>query len=213
MSSDTDSKLQEIATALEGDKEPDRITPRDFIGWFGAKRRRERAVGAIRTALGKYGLITVPDFQHAYIDGEISFALRQPVGDQSEIDSLSTALVDGDPTHRINKLDAANREPTHIKPDAPLKTAITLMMAHRYSQLPVMTTPHTVKGMLSWESIGKRLVLGLPCDSVGDCMEEQCSEIQSDTSLLSAIQRIEEDEYVLVRTRRIKSAASSQAVI
>ena len=78
-------------------------------------------------------------------------------------------------------------------------TAITLMMAHRYSQLPVMTTPDKVKGMISWESIGKRLALGLPCESVGDCMEEKYPEIQSDTSLLSAIQRIEEDEYVLVR--------------
>ena len=199
MTSDADHKLQEIAEALKGGEEPDRVTTREFIGWFGAKRRRERAVDTIRVALRKQSLITDPDFRRAYIDGEISFAFQQTVEDQSETDSLKAPPIDDEPTHRINKLDAANREPIRINPDAPLSDAITLMMAHKYSQLPVMTTPHQVKGVISWESIGKRLALGLPCTTVRDCMEEKYPEIQSDDSLLSAIQRIEEDEYVLVR--------------
>ena len=199
MSSEPDSKLKEIVGVLKEGKESDSTTTREFIGWFGAKRRRERAVDTIRAALGKHGLLTVPDFQQAYIDGEILFVLRQPAEDQSGAEALDETPIINDPTHRINKLDAANREPTHVKPDVPLKNATTLMMAHGYSQLPVMTSPHTVKGMISWESIGKRLALELPCETVSDCMEDKYSEIQSDESLIAAIQRIEEDEYVLVR--------------
>lgn len=196
---DIDGKLQEVAEALRSGQKPVGVTARDFIGWFGAKRRRGRAVETIRTALRKFELITVPDFQQAYIDEEISFALRQRSEDQSETDSLKAPPIGDDPTQRIKKLDAANLKPISINPDAPLSDAITLMMAYEYSQLPVMTTPYEVKGVISWESIGKRLALGLPSELVNDCMEKKYTEIPSDESLLSAIQRIEEDEYVLVR--------------
>ena len=73
------------------------------------------------------------------------------------------------------------------------------MMANGYSQLPVMTSPHSVRGMISWESIGKRLSLGLHCESVKDCMEEKFTVVEAGDSLLSAIKKIEEDEYILVR--------------
>ena len=202
MSSDADSKLQKITKALDDNKEPDRTTTRDFIWWFGAQRRREHAVETIRAALNKHRLITVPDFQQAYIDEEITFERQPSLDEQTDTESLGATPIGNDPTQRINKLEAANKEPTQIKPDAPLRDAITLMMAHGYSQLPVMTTPYEVKGMISWESIGKRLGLRLPCECVRDCMEEVYPEIRSDESLLSAIQRIEEDEYVLVRNEQ-----------
>lgn len=202
MASIRDCKLKEIATELDNGKEPDRITTRTFIGWFGAKRRRENAVAAIRAALSKHRLVTVPDFQQAYIDEEISFERLSPAEGETDTESLGAASTGNDPTQRINKLEAANKEPTQINPDSPLRNAVTLMMAHKYSQLPVMTTPYEVKGMISWESIGKRLALGLPCEYVRDCMEAVYPEIRSDESLLSAIQRIEEDEYVLVRNEQ-----------
>lgn len=202
MTLDYDTRLRKIANALRGGEEAERVTTREFIWWFGAKRRRQNAVDTIREALGKHGLITDPDFQQAYIDEELSFELQQPTKGQPETESSSTTLVESDPTHRINKLEAANREPTTIKPDAPLSNAITIMMSHKYSQLPVMTDKRTVKGMISWESIGKRLALNRPCELVRDFMEETYEEIQSDASLLSAIQRIEANDYVLVRNRR-----------
>jgi len=194
--------LLKIASALNDGEDSESVTTREFIWWFGAKRRRQNAVDTIREALAKHGLITDPDFQQAYIDEELSFKFQQSAKGQSETETLPTDLVESDPTHRINKLEAANRKPTTISPDAPLSNAITIMMSHRYSQLPVMTDTRTVKGMISWESIGKRLALNRPCDSVRDFMEETYEEVQADASLLSAIQRIEANDYVLVRNRR-----------
>ena len=203
MTSDADSKLREIATALEDDQKPEPVTSRNFIWWFGAQRRTARWVEIIRAALRKHNLVTVPDFQQAYIDEEISFALLlRPVKYHFAISEPTVTVVNlkaVDPTHRINKLDAANREPTSINPNAPLSEAITTMMANGYSQLPVMTSPHKVKGIVSWESIGKRLTLGQSPKSVSDCMDKQVEIISSSESLLTAIQRVEDNDYVLVR--------------
>lgn len=177
MTLDYDAKLQKIANALNDGGESERVTTREFIWWFGAKRRRQNAVETIRGALGKHGLITDPDFQQAYIDEELSFETQQSPKGQPETEALGTTLVDIDPTHRINKLEAANRKPSTINPDAPLSNTITIMMSNNYSQLPVMTDSRTVRGMISWESIGKRLALDLHCSSVKDFMEEAYQEV------------------------------------
>ena len=201
MLSDADSKLLAIAKALENGEEPERTTSRDFIWWFGAQRRTDRWVDVIRAALRKHKLVTVPDFQQAYIDEEILFVRPPSIEARSATDSSESSLADDNPTHRIKKLKAANTEPTSVNPNTPLSEAITLMMAHGYSQLPVMTTPLEVKGIVSWESIGKRLALGQSCESVSECMDKH-TEISSDESLLSAIQTIEDNDYVLVRDSR-----------
>ena len=202
MTLDYDAKLQKIANALNDGEEPERVTTREFIWWFGAKRRRQNAVETIRGTLVKHGLVTDPDFQQAYIDEELSFKHQQSTEAQPETESLISTLIGIDPTHRINKLDAANREPTTISPGAPMRNATTIMMAYKYSQLPVMTDKRNVRGMISWESIGKRLALNQLGTSVSDFMEKAHQDINSDESLLSAIQRIEANDYVLVRNRQ-----------
>ena len=203
MNSVINKKLQEIAESLKNEKQPDQVTARVFIGWFGAKRRSVHNVANIRTALKKHNLSTVPDFQQAYIDEEISFRLSPMIEEPSEADQSQGLLIGDDPTHRINKLDAANKRPTRVNPNDSLARAVTLMMNHGYSQLPVMSTDYKVEGIISWESIGKRLALGLPSEGtespVENFMDKKFTEIPSDESLLSAIQKIEEDEYVLVR--------------
>jgi CBS domain-containing protein len=103
-----------------------------------------------------------------------------------------------DPTYRIGKLAAANRPPVTIAPDAPLHEAVTLLLLHGFSQLPVMQGDRTVKGMITWQSIGSRLALGTGGEAVRDFMET-AAEISADTSLFAAIRTIVDRQYVLVR--------------
>ena len=56
-----------------------------------------------------------------------------------------------------------------------------------------------VKGVISWESIGKCQSLGRQCKEVRDCMEIEVPEVPYDSSLLSAIDIIVKYGYVLVR--------------
>ncbi len=72
------------------------------------------------------------------------------------------------------------------------------MLLYNFSQLPVMQSERSLKGAVTWQSIGKNLVLGKPCASVQDCMDEP-TEISSDTSLFAAIPTIVDKGYVLIR--------------
>lgn len=199
-------RLEQIASDLqEGDASPD-PTIREFLSWAGAKRRGYKIVQNLRSALKAAGLATVPDFEGAFIDSTIRFVLS--VGDDSAADEVAadeddteddplTAALD-DPTYRLSKLAAANRVPVSVKPNATLQSAVTTMLLHDFSQLPVMTTERDVKGVVSWQSIGSRLALGRSDGSVREFMESHV-EASATASLFSVIERIVEKQYVLVR--------------
>src|SRR5262245_17329689 len=106
--------------------------------------------------------------------------------------------VFADPTFRISKLAAANRKPTSINPNEPVKQAITIMLASDFSQLPVMTSARDVKRIISWASIGSRLAVGKKGRYVYQLMDRH-HEIRSDMSLFQANPRIVQYQYVLIR--------------
>jgi CBS domain-containing protein len=224
---DPEEALQRIADRLREGKTPERLTVREFLSWFGAPRRGHGRARRIRDALDAAGLVTRPDFAGAFIDAELEFALPAPpveddrahpsgeeeapgTGSRSAggfgsviiAGAADDALLLGgglaDPTFRIGKLAAANRPPVSIAPDAPLREAVTLMMLHDVSQLPVMQGERTVKGLISWKTIGSRLALGAGGEMVRDFMEA-AAEISADASLFAAIRTIVDRQYVLVR--------------
>jgi CBS domain-containing protein len=103
-----------------------------------------------------------------------------------------------DPTYRIGRLPAANNPPISVKPNATLKEAVTLMLQHDFSQLPIMQSDREVKGVISWESIGVRLASGNGGEDVGSYMDPYY-ELSADVSLFAAIGVIVEHDYVLIR--------------
>ncbi len=150
-------KLKEVRTQLDEGHTPSAVTVRSFLSWFGAQRRGYWIVKDIRRCLSEVGVATVPDFEYAYIDGDILFAVSEgadantpaaphgheiPVPDQQvsdppeaqEVAPLPAAAYD--PTYRVGKLAAANRAPVAVKPDSTLAEAITLMMTHEYDLPP-----------------------------------------------------------------------------
>jgi predicted transcriptional regulator len=106
-----------------------------------------------------------------------------------------------DPTLRISRLRSANTTPTLIAPNQTVKEALTLMLLNDFSQLPVMTTPREVKGIITWESIATRIALSIACSQVKDCMDQACI-VASDASIFEAIEQIVRHNYVLVRHAR-----------
>src|SRR6185295_4777642 len=77
-----------------------------------------------------------------------------------------------DPTYRIGKLEAANTPPVVVSPSASTAEAVTTMLYHEFSQLPVMQGDRSLKGVVSWRSLGRALALGKQCSTVLDCCEE-----------------------------------------
>jgi len=214
-------KLLDIAADLREGKPSPQLTTRRFLASFGAQRRGYWIVESIRNALSTAGLTTVPDFESAYIDADISFRLNEELyGGTTNIVYLEAEAQAGvkaeatldvatrqmgvnsrpytDPTHSISKLEAANTAPTKVTPNSSVEEAVTLMLAHDFSQLPVMVGDREIKGVVSWQSIGARLALRQQGKEVREFMEAP-HEIRSSASLFSAVPVIVENNYVLVR--------------
>jgi CBS domain-containing protein len=180
-------KLSQVVDQLKAGHVPGPVTVRELLSWFEVKKRGSSIVPWVRETLESKGLLTQPDFDSIWIDGEISFALR--TDHQPPLP---------DPTFRVGRLESANRKPISVVPDDTLQKAVTLMLSNDFSQLPVMTNERELKGVVSWTSVGSRLALGITCKTVRDCMEP-AHEVQADLSLFAAIALIVKHDYVLVR--------------
>lgn len=182
---------EEIKQDIENGLEPRslKLTVREFIGWWGYERRSAWLVKHIRNKMEELKLRSVPDFEFEYIDSKIKI--------ETAGGSPSGSLED--PVHRIGTLAAAHNKPVSVAPDDPLNVATTKMQLNDFSQLPVMTGKHTVRGIISWKSIGMGFSLGTRCEQVRDCMDESVEEISIDAPLYEAIGSIAKHGYLLVR--------------
>ena len=107
------------------------------------------------------------------------------------------------PTIRIEVLDAAKNPPVSVKPDAPLNVATTIMQLNDFSQLPVMQSEYEVEGVVSWKSIGARVLLEREREFVCQCMDP-AKVIDIDTPLFDAVNVIQRHDYVLVQDKTNK---------
>jgi hypothetical protein len=74
------------------------------------------------------------------------------------------------------------------------------MLTNDFSQLPVMTTPRDVKGVISWKTIGSRLALKRPYTTIRECMEA-AHVVSADASLFSVVEGVGVHDYALVEAR------------
>jgi CBS domain-containing protein len=215
-------KLQEIAEQVKTGITPE-ATPRTLMSWFGFQRRTSGNAWVMNWALQHLRIVTDPDYQYAYVDSPIKFgpikaetqnenngtqpehkdhSAPETSSQEAPLPASGGALVD--PTYRIGKLPFANKEVIRVSPDAPLSEAITLMLAHQFSQLPVMTGAFQVKGLVSWKSIGTRMSLGKSCAFVRDCMDKH-HEVSADSSLFQVIDLVVKHEAVVIKdgTRKV----------
>jgi len=218
-----EDRLQSISDALTKGEPQHGETVRTLLSWFDAQRRGPWIVARIRQALEDSNLITAPDFESAYVDSVVEFqrpkdSTESPPafppeqlsgaasirldssGSLSESSSQPPARVPSpDPSFRLRQLPAANQSPVFVTPDATLAEAVTIMLSHDYSQLPVMTNIRDIKGVISWSSIASRLTMGHDGAFVRDFMEPEFQILESTASFFEAIRVIAERNYVLVR--------------
>jgi predicted transcriptional regulator len=204
----------QLRALAEGDGSDRTVTVRTLLSWFGAERRGLWKVKEIRKVLNKLKLRTEPDFEQTWIGAEITIVPKptktkpgaaaeengEPKNSEAEVATEPTSKSAAELTSRIkiNLLAAANKKPLTVAPDTDIVEATTLMMQNDYSQLPVITSEHSVKGVFSWKSLGHRQALGKKCTKVRECIDDW-NEVQSDASLFDAIHQIVETDFVLVR--------------
>src|SRR6266404_465479 len=119
------SQLQQAADQVHANSKAKMIRVKELLSWFDAQRRGVLVIREIRAALKKAKLVTVPDFEVAYIDQRIKLK-QAPLIDSKKtsaakevvieehttvLDSTPNAVVGGsvpDPAPRIGMLEAAN---------------------------------------------------------------------------------------------------------
>ena len=203
-----------------------------LLSWFGQKGRGKQVVQTIEEALNEAGLITRPKFTeggvHDYIefmtlpeasDGAAAECTDEPGtgdGDEADDEDQSESSDGGDggdrpssrpaaSKFRIGMLEAADRpdEIVTITRDKPVEEAATLMIMHRYSQLPVTQNMRRIDGMISWRSMGRARASGRACEHVRDCLEP-VRILDQDAPFFEAVDTITEREVVLVRGKNRK---------
>lgn len=183
--------LLDAAVDRAGD-DPVTITVRDMLFLWNAQARGALVVRNIRRDLDAACLVTDPDFATGYIDNHVRL-LRAPAGKTSEVTELQEVSL------KVGHLKAASQEVLSVKPDEPLFRAQTLMVLHDYSQLVVASTPRSVQGAVTWESVGRR---GISRELL--CARDACvpaEEVDFDQDLLPLLPRIASAGFVLVRNR------------
>ena len=190
-----------------------------LLSWFGQKGRGKHVVQSIRGALNEAGLFTHPEFTSGSVHDYIEFmTLPESGADPAAESTDAPATGDGDEADdedpsessseaaaskfRIGMLEAANRpdEILTIKRDKTVEEAVTLMMMHRYSQLPVTQNMRRIDGMISWRSMGRVRARGDACEYVRDCLEP-VRILDQDDPFFEAVDTITEQEVVLIRGR------------
>lgn len=200
MPSEGHRRLTEIAKKAKADLKAGvapsskKTTVRELLRWYGYARRGRHVVAQIRRSLSKLDLRTVPNFDSPFwIDQEISIEYHRRTA-HDVADSTSTS----DPTVRLGALDAAHRPVTVVDPDHTLSTAITVMMANDFSQVPATKDSRKIQGVVSWQSIGSRLALKRRTEFARDAMDP-AQENHIDEPLLDVIHDIGKHGYTLAR--------------
>jgi len=192
--------------AAKAPEERVRISVRDFIAKWGAKRRGYWIVDKIERDLEKFGLMTQPSFTDGWIDNKISIV---PVVDKTEQNFQSqvatpdtgelSELEQLDITLCIGSLESANLGVMSVKPEDTLEKAQSLMLRHDYSQLAVMSGSRDLRGAISWESIAQAKIRN-PDSTLRDAVTT-VDVVRTDDDLLSKIPRIVDAGFVFVQAR------------
>jgi CBS domain-containing protein len=182
-----DEFLELVKEIKDNDKEFE-ITPRELLNFFGCEKRTSGNVAYINRFLDENQLETEPNFVNCWIDGNIIIKHKKKATTKNGID----------PIQRIKILPSSNKEPLYISKDSTLKEAITIMMMHNYSQLPVMNGPRNVVGYVSWETIGYALTNGQNSPEIKYYTNSDVTKLSYETPLLDAISTIIEKGFVLV---------------
>lgn len=193
---------------------PVKVSVETLLDWFGFSRRTTSARTLIDAALLESGLETSPRYDSVWIKSEVEVRLfAEADGATPGTNSAESSSPGGSPepagagepsknlaasVPTIGTLEAASREPECVSPDTLVSKAATLLLLSGFSQVPVMIGSRTLKGFISWKTIGEARSRGKPCRTVAECMGVPCV-VSASTPILSCTDKVIQHEFVLVR--------------
>lgn len=161
-------------------------TVRQFIALWGHTRRTAEAIEAINADLAQRGIVVQPDFTTVRLDDLVRVREQAPA-------ELS---LTGDLTWRVGNVV----RPRHVacgRLDDPLSKAFGLMVAHEYSQLPVLDAGGRLHGVITWESIARAQSVRVP-RTVADAAQTLVKTAREDDELFGRIEEIKQHGFLVI---------------
>jgi restriction system protein len=196
------AKLLEAAIAAPADQ-PLTIAIRRLMDAWGATRRGSAIVDQIETDLGDKGLTARPPITTGSIDSTVTL-LRigaEPGPDQPRLTNEDVPDEEAEQaplTYRINHLTSATGGVVSISLDDSLRKAITAMVYHDFSQLPVLDEHGRLCGAVTWESIGRARMSGATL-MLADVITRDILDLHDEAGLLPWVPQIQQRGCAFVR--------------
>lgn len=170
-------------------KQPKSISVRQFLGFWGYKKRGAHILRSINRELSRRGLCSSPDIALADYYGDINILDQRDLTEHPEVEIAWFVSSVLDP----------ERDLIAVGPDESLSTVETLMIMHDFSQIPVMNKIHReLHGSVTWQSIA-RWTGDKTHATARQVMEKGSQTARSSDSLLLHINRIIENEYLYIQ--------------
>jgi len=196
------NKLEATFQEIKKSKKKHRISTRQIISEYGVSRRGWRVVNNVNSLLEKFELEMEPNFETANFYGFVEVFCKPTI--QVNGDLKKPKYIDTIPRLNIIKSSDLNNSESKenglisVKKETALTEVVTLMIQHKFSQLPILLSQREVFGLISWKSIGTALALGKKCEFAKDCCES-VEVLNYDEPLFKAVKIILEKEVVLVK--------------
>ncbi|MFD9778351.1 CBS domain-containing protein [[Kitasatospora] papulosa] len=193
---------------------PFTLSVQELLAWWGAAGRgivNEQ----IQADLANHSLTTSPEFDKVPLTTRVSLVRAteedpgdSPVAGNAEPSPANTASSASTPDEMesretgltVGTLPSALGGVVSVKPTATFEEVITLMMLHDFSQLPVLASPHIVRGIVSWKSIARARHAD-PEAHLSQALVDS-RDVRYDHDLIDILPTLAEHDFVLVRDQQ-----------
>ncbi|MGI5132964.1 CBS domain-containing protein [Pseudonocardia sp. CA-107938] len=184
------------------------VPVRTLLGRWGVNVRDHRVGRHIEADLDNHGLVTQPSFLKVALDDEVALIPLPPVlsepepgdGDISGESRAAPRLVDGNQSEiglTLGNLTSVAHRLVSLKPTATFAEAMTLMLMHDYSQLPMLVDDYTCDGVVTWKSMAYARLKDADAPLTAAVVPAVVRTYDQD--LHSMLATLQEEQFVLVR--------------
>jgi CBS domain-containing protein len=182
--------LREARTLADAET-PIELAVRDLVSRWEVPASFQR----IEADLANHGLTTQPDFRKVSPETVVRLITPGSEGESSGSGPDEDGQLDIGLT--VGNLPSALNGVVSVSPTATFDEAITLMALNGYSQLPVMSGTHNLRGAVTWQSIAYARHAS-PDASFADAIIH-AREARYDQELIEVLPDLEESDFAFVR--------------
>ncbi|GIG29805.1 CBS domain-containing protein [Cellulomonas marina] len=193
--------IDDLVARVTSSTGPIEMSIRQILGLWGVERRTDSSVALVEQGLADEGLVVTPGLSQGWLDNAVRVAeVDAQAATRADAQSSLGGLEEVRPAPvsvTISTLPSARSAVTAVGVNDTLELAITLLLQHDYSQLPVLNENGDIVGIVSWETIGKaRLSKDAPAlvDATAPART-----VTLDAELLGVVSEVATRDFVLVR--------------